>query len=294
MIKMKLFKTWHVLVLVAFGGCVLSCSTPKFINVAGVGYQSLQQKPSTTKIDPLKSEIAVFLEISPEGEVAAYVMNNTDEVMIIDRTKSFFRNINDLSKYYYTPPTSEMVSSTTAQSSSSGIGVNLGGFFGGPLGSALSGVNVGTSSGEGSSTTTTKVIETVDQPQIILPAHSKAYMGKSFSMDGVGTEFLNSAVKQGTNVSVFYTPDQTYSTGTVMIYYRIGENGTEKHIDTTIFANSLLISKVWQKGKVNDALRSMYANQPSLLAQPWYILYFASDCPQNNFKAQTTTFINYK
>lgn len=291
---MNLCKTWQVLVLVTIGGCYLSCSTPGYINVAGVGYQSLQLKPSTAKTDPSKSEIAVFLEIDPKGNVAAYVMNNTDEVMVIDRTKSFFRDINGLSKIYYTPPTSEMVSTTTAQSTSNGVGVNLGGLVGGAFGLALSGVNVGTSSTDGSSVTTTKVIETVDQPQIVIPAHSKAYMGKSFLMDGVGTDFLDSAVKQCTNVSIFYTPDQSYSIGTVMIYYRVGENGIEKHIDTTIFANSLLISKVWQKGKVNDALRSMYANQPSLLAQPWYILYFASDCPQNNFKAQTTTFINYK
>lgn len=298
----------------------IACGTPQYVNFTGVGYQSIamQNAPKNNSEEiPKKAEIAVLVDVDADGEVNVVILNNTDKIMTIDRTKSFFRQSDGLAQVYYNAPTTEYITSSNTEGSGSGIGVNLGAVAGavgggGVLGRALSGVTVGGNSSNATTTTTSKVIQTIDQPAITIPAHSKANMGKTFKVEGIGTEFLRSSINQtNDNLMYTYSPEQSYTSFTVMIYYTI-ENKKEQNISTNIYANSLLISKPKKKGAVNDALREMYLSKPDVLDQPWYIMCFKANSitidderamikqgkgkvlSTINSKINKTTFINYK
>ena len=90
------------LVLLIVGG-LASCNTP--LKVSGVAYQSLSgtRNIKTPADIPQDAQIIVGCSVNKKGEVDVTVINNTDEIMIIDRTKSFFRNSAGTSLAYYDP-----------------------------------------------------------------------------------------------------------------------------------------------------------------------------------------------
>lgn len=87
----KSTKTASLLLLTA--GMLSSCST-QYLNVTGVAYQSIRSKtPISSRYDiPQDASIILSCQVGPNGEFDVLVQNNTDKIMTIDRTKSFFRN----------------------------------------------------------------------------------------------------------------------------------------------------------------------------------------------------------
>ena len=278
-----------------------SCSSASFLEVSGVGYQTLQMKESDKDFSEQaikKAQILVYCLVDRNGEVEVMVENNTDQIMTIDRTKSFFQNQNDVAQMYYDPTVQTNTTSVT-HGSTTGVGVNLGSVaravgVGGILGTALSGVNVGGSNS--TSTTNVNTTYTIDQPKVSIPPHGRISMGRTFQMQGVGRSFLHSAITESQlDVNNSFSNSNTYAASNIVISYSLDNEATYQFIETHLFANSLLVGKVREKGKVNDALRTIYMNKPDALSQPWFLLYFASkSTAENDSKLQPYSFVNYQ
>lgn len=278
-----------------------SCSSASFLEVSGVGYQTLQMQESNKDFSDQaikKAQILVYCLVDRNGEVEVMVENNSDQMMTIDRTKSFFQNQNDVAQMYYDPTVQTNTTSVT-HGSTTGVGVNLGSVaravgVGGILGTALSGVNVGGSNS--TSTTNVNTTYTIDQPKVSVPPHGRISMGRTFQMQGVGRSFLHSAVTESQlDVNNSFSNSNTYAASNIVISYSLDNEATYQFIETHLFANSLLVGKVREKGKVNDALRTIYMNKPDALSQPWFLLYFASkSTAENDSKLQPYSFVNYQ
>ena len=137
---------------------------------------------------------------------------------------------------------------------------------------------------------------TIDQPKVSVPPHGWISMGRTFQMQGVGRSFLHSAVTESPlDVNNSFSNSNTYAASNIGISYSIDNETTYQFIETHLFANSLLVGKVREKGKVNDALRTIYMNKPDALSQPWFLLYFASkSTKENDSKLQPYSFVNYQ
>lgn len=278
-----------------------SCSSASFLEVSGVGYQTLQMQENSKDFSEQavkQAQILVYCMVDKNGSVEVMIENNTDQMMTIDRTKSFFQNQNDVAQMYYDPTVQTNTTSVT-HGSATGVGVNLGSVaravgVGGILGTALSGVNVGGSNS--TSTTNVNTTYTIDQPKVSVPPHGRISMGRTFQMQGVGRDFLHSAVTESpVDVNNTFSTTNTYAATNIVVSYSIDDEKSYQLISTHLYATSLLVGKVREKGKVNEALRAIYMNKPDALLQPWYLLYFASkSTKENDSKLQPYSFVNYQ
>lgn len=265
--------------------CILAClalcscgSTKLATN--SVAYQSVRtthaQPTSTTQI-PNDAKIAVAYTISKDGALTAVVFNRTSEIMIIDQTMSFFVNSNGRSTSYY-DPTVTKISETEVSSSTTGASVNLGAVagalgIGGPIGLLASGVNVGGSETDGSSTTSTTYI--ADQPRVSLAPNGSGAMSKSFRINGIGTSSLGVGKVTSPNL----LPEESYCRFSVCISYSLDNGATFDKIVTEFYANSKVIVPVTRAGKVNAALREVFTTKPDALNEYWWLLHFNTNIP---------------
>lgn len=279
-------------------GLLPSCKT-QFLNVRGIAYQSVRAKGNIkTRSDlPLDATIIASYYIGANGQIEVVVQNNTNHIMTIDRTRSFFRNANGNSIPYY-DPTVRVNTQSTMTGGSVGASVNLGGIanaagIGGALGAALGGVNVGGT--ENKSTTNTNTTYYVDQPQMSIAPHGRASMGRTFLIEGLGLEFLEQAIASSqTDVGNVFTSNHSYAFCNVCISYSVDDGKTFDTLLSDIYANSLFVSKVKRVGQVNEALRNIYIGKQDALVEPWFLLHFSSDSKQWNNKTQLSEIIDYK
>ena len=275
-----------------------SCAT--YLDVRGVAYQSIRSENSVIPEEiPSDVTIVVSCNIDDAGLFDVTVFNNTDKVMTIDRTKTFFSDGTSNSIPYY-DPTIIANSQSITQGNTTGGSVNLGAVagavgVGGALGTALSGVTV--SSANSTATTNINTTYVIDQPQIHIPPHGSSSLGRVFQITGIGKEFLSQAINSTSqDVKNSFTPKQTYASVNLCVSYST-DNESFETIITDIYANSLLVSKVRTTGKVNDALRRIYTNKSDALSESWYLLFFTSQAEwasDNNYYSAKTCFINYK
>lgn len=275
-----------------------SCKTNEYINVSGVAYQSVRAKDGIAETSiPADATIIVYCQIHKDGSFDITVKNNTDEIMTIDRTRSFFRDIDNNSIPYYDPSVSVNTQSVS-KGNTTGSNVNLGAVakaagVGGALGTALNGVNV--SNSNTNIVTNTETTYHIDQQFIHIAPHGSASLGRTFRIIGIGSDFLDKAISRASGtINNVFTHDQTYALGNVCISYSLDAGVNYETIVTDYYANTLLIGKVIEKGKVNDALRSIYVNKRDALEEPWFLLHFKSRVEKNNDYHKSTTFINYK
>jgi len=279
-------------------GFLPSCKT-QFLNVRGVAYQSVRAKEyvGTRENIPLDATIVASYLVRADGQIEVIVENNTNSIMTIDRTRSFFRNANGNSIPYY-DPTVRVNTQSTMSGESTGASVNLGSIanaagIGGALGTALGGINIGGS--ESKSTTNTNTTYYIDQPQMSIAPHGRAAMGRLFSIEGLGIDFLEQAIANSqTDVCNMFTPNHSYASCSVCISYSVDNGRTFDTLLSNIYANSLIVSKVKQTGQVNAALRNIYMGKRDALVEPWYLLYFSSDSKEWNNKVKLTEIIDYK
>ena len=280
----------------------LSSCKPTYLAVSGVGYQSLQMKQNEKQEPKDNKTITIYCFVDKDGNVEVIAENNSDRIMTIDRTKSFFQNQNALAQMYYDPTVQTNTTSTT-QGSGRGVGVNLGVVasavgIGGVLGAALTGVNVGGSNS--TSTTNTNTTYVIDQPKVSIPPQGRVSMGRTFQITGIGKKFLQQAITESSqDVNNAFTKDNSYAEANICISYSIDEENSFQFIETHLYATSILVSKVRNEGKVNEAIRMIYQNKPDALMQPWYLLYFAQSnlfyaLRSNNYKLYQQAFVNYQ
>lgn len=260
---MRKLQSTLVLLMVLF---LASCSTERLVTKS-VSYQSIRTTQYKTEI-PSDAKIAVGYYLSDAGVLVPVVKNLTDEIMIIDQTKSFFVNSDGQSISYF-DPTVRTTTNTTVQSATKGASVNLGAVgsalgVGGAARTLLSGINVGGSNTMGSSTTNTTYF--ADQPQISLAPQSQGAMSKSYTVSGVGNVDYTDELYSEFNYK------NSYCRFSVCISYSIDGGQHFEKLVTQFYANSLLACPVKQHGKVNDALHNILLRKPDAIHEQWWLL----------------------
>ncbi len=248
---------------------LLSCASSK-LNTTAVAYQSVRAVEYKASI-PNDAKIAVGYSINSDGAIIAVVRNLSDEIMVIDQTKSFFVNSDGKSTSYY-DPTIRTTSNTSFSSTTDGVSVNLGAIggalgIGGILGGILNGINVSESNTTGSATTNT--VQFADQPQISLAPKSHGIMSKEFHIIGVGRAYLNYMEKNLAS----YTADNSACKFSICISYSLDDGKSFQKLITPFFVNSTIVSPVKSHGKINEALRSILSNKPDAIHEPCWLLY---------------------
>ena len=285
--KMKL-KSLFVALLATL--ILTSCGSTK-LETYSVAYQSVRPVDYKSEI-PDDATIIVAYAFSNDGNLTVAVKNNTDEIMIIDQTKSFLVNSDGQSISYY-DPTVRVQSSTSIASNTSGGSVNLGAVagalgVGGRLGALASGINVGGSSTDGFSTTNTTYF--ADQPQISLGPKGNGLMSKTYGIKYLGKSTLSSSSERNGQ----YSSKDSYCKFSVCITYSIDGGETFERIVTDFYANSLIICPVRNHGKVNEALHTVLSSKTDALGEPWWMLYFKTSINNNNDIFNNGVIIDYK
>lgn len=261
-----------------------SCSEGKMI-ISSVGYQSIrttfrQPDASKNKI-PNDAEIILAYTVNENGRLNVGIKNNTDEIMVIDQTMSFFIN-NGRSISYY-DPTVKSTTITDLSSKTKGGNVNLGAVddilgMGGTIGKVLNRINIGGSSTTGTSVENTTII--ADQPKVSIGPRGSAAMNKAFPIDGIGISNL-----KDTNVASVYTSRNSPCTFSVCISYSLDGGENFKKITTDFYMNSKIVVPVLRKGMVNESLRSLYSAKTDALNENLWLLHFNNNVP-NTYKTQ--------
>jgi len=275
---------------------VLLCATPLLAGacspklvVKSVGYQSLVcARPDYSSTVPSNAEISVYYFVDADGRLSVEVKNHTGDIMMIDRTHSYFINSDHSSSIFY-DPTVQVNTTTKTHSGTTGATVNVGAVaraagVGGALGTALSGVNVGKSNTN--TTTNTNTVYVVDQPQASIPPGGVVDLGGNFRISAVGRGFLYEVDNQGgRDIVRRNTADFCFG---VVVSYSLDGGETFDRVETSVYTNNLISCTVKERGKVNDALREVLTAAPDALIQPWYLVYANTVEAQNGNKMNTT------
>lgn len=259
----------------------ISCSPTKLI-VSDVSYQSIKNE-RTDILDnvPSNAKILVTHKISPDGELTVFVKNLTDEIMTIDRTKSFFINTNGRSITFYD---SDIQSSTVTNYTASTNSVSTSLSNTGALSNVLGAISAGTSSTTGQSTSNTSY--NIDQPVISIAPMGEINMGRVFSIGLVGSYFLKDLSKSVAKKDDFELVANSYEESTskfsIAISYSLDEGKTYNRITSKYYTDYLSMSFVKTHGKTNESLRNIYIKKPDALIQPWYIINFNTNIHTSN------------
>lgn len=257
-----------------------SCGTSYHLAVNGITYQSIRVKRSETQAKSRQeAKIVVFCDVDLLGNVGVTIENHTDNIMVVDKTKSFFRGSDGNSTCYYDPTINVLAQSTTVGHTSGGS-INLGALghavgIGGVAGAVLSGITVGGANQNASTTTNTTY--SMDQPKISIAPHGKVFMGRVFQESIFGIDQLaNYAQFQSNDIINTNAGDNIpfNRSCAITISFSIDEENTFDKIETVIYENSLIASHVKQTGCVNDALRNIYLKKNDLFDEGYYTLCF--------------------
>lgn len=272
--------------------CLTSCQMYKHsLTTQSVAYQSVRPVNYKAEI-PQDAKIVCAYSFTNDGKIVVVVRNNTDEVMIIDQTKSFLVNSNGKSISYY-DPTVRVTSETSSSSVTQGGSVNLGAVagalgIGGALGTLASGVNVGGSGTDGLSSTNTTYL--ADQPQISLGPKGMGTMSKSFDIQKLGRSHISSSTAQNNT----YTPSNSYCKFSVCISYSLDGGNSFDKIVTDFYVNSWIVCPVEKYGRVNDALRNVMSSKSDCFNEPWWLLYFVDNLSKGNDDMFNGVITDYK
>lgn len=254
-------------VLLAIAYSLTSCST---LSTKSLTYQSVRSKVYKSPTVPQSSEILLAFSIDPEGKMHCVVKNLTDQIMVIDQTKSFLVNTDGNSMCYF-DPTVRTTTNTDLSSSSTGGSVNLGAIggalgIGGVLGGILNGVNVGGSGTSGTSSSNTTYF--ADQPQISIGPYGSGAMSKSFKILSLIERMSDINNSEITDMSYEMSPSKF----SVCITYSTDDGESFKKIMTDFYSNSLICVPVANHGRVNASLQRIYDIKPDALKEQIWII----------------------
>ncbi|MCQ2333875.1 MAG: hypothetical protein MJZ88_04590 [Paludibacteraceae bacterium] len=262
---MQKFKNCCGIVFGLLGVVLGTNSCAYYRNTTEVMYQSVHsvhKQPTEKEPIPETANIVVAYYLQTNGKLSVGVANQTDSIMIIDKTKSYFINNGQSVSYY--DPTVKTTSTTDLSSSTRGASVNLGGIaravgLGGAVGTALSAINVGGSGTSGSSTTNTTY--SVEQTQLTIAPRGSAALPHVYKMNGVGSV---SGTQTGLTKK---TSPKKYA---VCISYSIDGGKTFQLMKSEFYVSAEYIGKVASRETVNDAIRNLLIAKPDATAENWW------------------------
>lgn len=270
----------HILTLSLCTLLFTSCVTQ--IKVTDVTYQSVRNKNealNTPREIPDSAKIYIDYNISQHGILTVNIKNLTDEIMIIDQTKSFVVNSDGTSTPYY-DPTVKTKTVTDLSSNQVGGSVNLGAVGGaigidGTVGQILNGINVGSSTTSGQSVANTTY--SVELPQLNIAPKGRISL-KNFGISNLGYIFTETVATENKSrkniINTGYTPANSYCTFSVCISYSIDEGKTFQKLISEFYANSVIVIPVKSKREVNEALREVLKAKRDYMNEPFWIQNF--------------------
>lgn len=223
------------------------------LKVDKVAYQSVCPEKYSKDI-PDNARVVVYYSINTEGYVFVEVENRTDEVMIVDKSKSFFVGTNGTSHPYF-GSTIQTTAITDLSTSTKGLSVDVG----------L--LNIGGYNTTG--TSRTDVTSVVEQPQMSIAPHSSMDMPKEFLVDNFGRSYLNVATK----TFIESKPSESPCRFSVCVSFSLDGGVTFEKIITDFYVNSQIIEPVNTYGRINDAIRRIAVKKPDAFNELFYLLY---------------------
>lgn len=275
---MQKFKNCCGIVFGLLGVVLGTNSCAYYRNTTEVMYQSVHsvhKQPTEKEPIPETANIVVAYYLQTNGKLSVGVANQTDSIMIIDKTKSYFINNGQSISYY--DPTVKTTSTTDLSSSTRGASVNLGGIanalgVGGIVGTALSAINVGGSGTSGSSTTNTTY--EVDQPQLTIGPRGSSSLSHVYRVKGIGIsdgEYYWSRPEINVSSTQFgLTKKTSPKTFSVCISYSIDGGKTFQLLKSEFYVSAEYIGKVASRETVNDAIRDLLIAKPDATAENWW------------------------
>lgn len=273
MVKKVSFKNLLLLCVAAMVVFMTSCKTPQ--EVYHVAYQSVRttfRQPDESHPIPDEAEIILTYRLSADGALTVLVKNNTDEIMMIDQTNSFFVNSDGSSTSYYDPT---VYTKTTSDISSStrGVSVNAGSVAnalgaGSGLTSLLSGVNVGGSNTGGQ--ITTNVTQVADLPVVSVAPRGTVVMSKKFNVHGIDKSYVGEFIPV-TNVDM--TPTNSSCRFSVCISYSTDGGENYDKLKTDMYVNSEVFARVQDDSRINDAVSEIYKTKTDAIYEPLWFMY---------------------
>lgn len=265
--KIKLLTIFGVVALLQ-----TSCSRLMVSDVSYVSLRNEHPNQSAAKI------ISVKHNIDEEGKLVVDVFNESNEIMTIDRTKSFVV-IGGVSTPFY-DPTIKTTTHQTSLSNTRGATVNAG-MVANALGASsavtriLSGVNVVDASTAGASMTKTEY--SIDQPIVSIAPGGAIDMGRTFEVK-IGGDFLRELSTANTAkqdlIQPSISPQKSPIRFSVVITYSLDDGRTWDKIVSEYYMNSIFQSYVRTRGQVNTALRNILKSSDTLFSDNWYLLFF--------------------
>lgn len=243
-----------------------ACKTNQLVTDKVI-YRSLRTsyaQPSDSNPIPDNAKIIACYRITEEGMFQVTIMNNTDEIMVIDNTKSYFISGGKSVSYY--DPTVRTTTETDLSSVTKGASVNLGAIgsalgVGGGVGRALSGINVGGSGTSGTAIANTTYI--ADQPQSSIGPHGSAQMGHVYPI--IGFNNYNLVTKTD------YNEKNSVMKFSACISYSLDDGKTFQKLVTNFHSNSVCVVPVTDN-KLNSSLRQVISVKPDAFAEDWWMM----------------------
>ncbi len=256
---------------------VTGCTSGKLF-VPSVRYQAVRTEFAQPDKVPDEAKIAATFFINTDGVLRVVVKNLTDEVMMIDQTKSFCIMPSGTSVSYF-DPTITVNKSGTMNSATSSSSFNLGaitsafGLGGTVAGSLLNGTTVGSSSTGGIYNESSVTI--ADQPIVKIGPHGQIVMSKDFQISGIGMKSfeLSSSlidVKESASICNFST----------CITFSIDDGETYDKLVTKFYLSSDISQTVYNK-RVGDAFSRIYSIKPDALAENMYLFLIPNNIEKN-------------
>lgn len=256
---------------------LLSSCGKKTLEVYGVGYQSVNTKtPQEAEIKeiPAGARIMLSYAISQNGELGVFVKNLTDEILVVDQEMSFFINTDGLSTSYYDPNV-YTTSQTDFNATTTGSSFNLGALasaigIGGPIGSLLHGTSLSSSSTYGTSTSNS--VSITGQKRVSIGPRGTVMLNRRFRISQIGKD------KWLTNKTLSnYTYDDSPIRFSVCIYFSSDEGKNFEKKITDFYVSSFAYVPKTKGVDINNGLREIMTFNPSLLNQPWSLIYFPNN-----------------
>lgn len=256
-------KVTKLLLAAALLPLLCSCNNTTLL-VRNVKYQSVRTSFAQPEAIPESAKLRVDYFLTPTGIIMPVLYNLTDEIMVIDQTKSFFVNTDGASTSYY-DPTVRTETSTQFGSTTTGASVNLGAVakafgVGGAVGTIARGINVGGAQTGGYSNTTTIMI--ADQQKVNIGPHGSVVMSKQFEVNGLG--FSKNQMWDGNYIDI--EQKKSPMRFSVCVTFSADNGKTYDKLVTDFYVSSNIVAPV-SNNKVSNAFADIYTAKPDALAE---------------------------
>lgn len=246
---------------------LVSCGTAGHLTVNRVTYRSIRTEFAQPASIDTSAKIAIEFFFDKNGQMQPVVYNLTDDIMILDQTKSFVVMPDGNSISYY-DPTVRTSTTSTYTSGTQGASFNLGGLtkalgVKGPLGALAGATTIGGSQTDGVMNQNTVMI--TDQPQVNIGPHGRVAMSKAYQVPSLWEPSQYEVRKIDTSYS------SSSCKFSVCISYSLDNGKIFDTIVTNMYVSSDISIPV-KGATVSTGINEIYRLKPDALVEDLFML----------------------